>query len=752
MRSKSILYILGLILIGTLNFSCTDEIDGDGGSVPAPQGEAYFSLDVNLGNLAPSTRSGDVIGDPEELKIHSVRVVLYGEEKPNVWWVKYAFEFQINSPDKWGGNISDWVSGKNVELGSTVDNVITPSGQHLYSKGTTTYDFVTFAQRVEKRPYKMLVIINGAGMTLENNQSTIYDLTKKNCTLVQLNNAIEAEVDASTGVIEGSGGILLTNHQGPVEVKVSDLYDTADDANKHPVTVNVDRLVAKVTVKHINGFQFPEGIDKNSVTWGLGITNKKTYWMRRMIGAEDTTNPISMANLYAEDPNYSPKLDTDADLEEQFNNTIITEAGDVRFLPTMISNPLGKYEYVLENTISAVTVSDNQAYLNQATHVILGYKYTPSGFSSGESFYIYKNTVISQTEMTHYKNGSEPIPAALTGLKDDIDEIVKEGKFLLDGKSPVYYESMNIRFCPQGQLYYSFPIRHFNQSEGALGYYGVVRNNIYDITVESLTPPEVAGPFLSARVHIQPWSMHGQSNTIGVSVTERVWVPLKVYHWFNDINLYEEWTYKKGLPVKSYETHLERVGTNMSSENYRTVGICSNLGHGAINFTYSIPTSNLRIVNGDNRIDLFYTQGYILVSVRLMQEICFVDDNGRILKVVGTSPDDGTTFTNNPGMEVYSLIKVKRIGDTNDDGYIFVRNVYEGYKLRITDPNNDSVEYEISDAIDFTRFYETNSLTSTHVVFGTKYTDVMPEPIMIAANGGLPLGGRGIAIFCKRKQ
>jgi len=158
----------------------------------------------------------------------------------------------------------------------------------------------------------------------------------------------------------------------------------------------------------------------------------------------------------------------------------------------------------------------------------------------------------------------------------------------------------------------------------------------------------------------------------------------------------------------------------------------------------------LRIVNGDNRIDLFYTQGYILVSVRLMQEICFVDDNLRILKVVGIS--DEKTFTNNPGMEVYSLLKVKKINDPSDDGYIFVRNVYEGYKLRITDPNNDSVEYEISDEIDFTRFYETSLLTSTHVVLSTKYDKgLMPEPIMIAANGGLPLGGRGIAIFCKLK-
>jgi len=750
MKLKNIVYILGLILAGMLNFSCTDELDDGGGKIPAPEGEGYFSLDVDLGNVAPATRSGDVIGEAEEIKVHSVRVVLYGEEKPNVWWVKYAFEFQIKSPEQWGENLSDWVSGENIDLGSTVDNVITPSGQHLYSKSGSAYEFVTFAQRVEKRPYKMVVIINGAGVTLGNNQSTIYDITKKNSTLTLLENAVvNAEINASTGAIKGSKGILLTNHQGPVDVPVDKLYSTADEANQKPTTVNVDRLVAKVTVKHINGFQFPDGVDKTSVTWGLGITNKRTHWLRWMIGTESANT--SMANLYAEDPNYSSLPFTlDEDLEENFNNTFITAAGNVSFLPSMISNPLGQYEYVLENTIPSVTANDNQAYLNQATHVILGYKYIPSGLSSGDSFYIYKNKVISQAEMTNYKNGTEPIPAGLSGLKEAIDDIIDQGIYLLDGNSPVYYEAANIRFCPQGQMYYSFPIRHFDQSEGALGYYGVVRNNIYDITVKSLTPPEELGPFLSADIHIQPWAMHGQSNTIGVSVVERIWVPLKVYHWYNGINLYEEWTYKKGMPVESYETFLVGVGSSIACVDYRRDLIFSNLGHGAINFTYSIPTSNLRIVDGDNRIDLYYTLGYIIVAIRMVQEICFVDENLRILKVVGISPTDAVTFTGNPETNNYSIPKVNQLGNTMD-GYIFVRNIYDGYKLRITDPNNDLAEYVLSGDMNFTRFYEKSLTTPTHVVPGGYDLGLMPEPVLIATGGGLPLGSRGLAIICKPK-
>lgn len=554
-KHKTNKYISGIFLLLTglllCMSSCTDESPVDNGNGEAPEGEGYFSLSIKAGDVL-ATKAGDETGSAEEMKVHNVRVALYGEVGTNDWRVEYAFDFQISTPGTWNGGANGWVEGKEIPLGGTEDGVITPSGKHLYQGASgSTYNFVTFAQKVKKKPYKMLVLINGKDISTGSGKEPIYNITKKGGTINQLTSTdafITPEVNAATGSVGGGSGFFMSNHQGLVDVPVTALKETADAANKAPVSVGVDRMVAKMTVKE-NLASLPTGIKPNSGRWALDVTNKRTYWMRSQTSGEATTN--SMGPLYAEDPNYGSLSLADVK-QDNFNYIRQFDGNDAGFkIPSAkVQNTFGGgYHYILENTVSAESANDVKNFADQMTQVVVGYVYTPEGFNDGDSYYVFKNRAISQSYMTdivgNRENSAWVEPDEISGVKEAVKAVyaingnAADGKYSLTGGSSDYYEVGSLRFCPKGQLYYSFPIRHFNTGENTLGHYGVVRNNIYDINIKSLNPPGTAeeGPFLSGEITIQPWGVREQNRTIGFEATEDVITYMRVYHL--DIDTYK---------------------------------------------------------------------------------------------------------------------------------------------------------------------------------------------------------------------
>lgn len=472
MKLKRLLHILGITcMIGALHVSCMEEVGKD--DIPLPDGEGYVSMGLNIGDVSALSRAGEETGTANELKIYNLRIVLYdgNDNSASTCKVEYVFDLDIKSPSSWSSvnDIQGWLEGNDLDDEVQLSN----------------YKFTLSPKRVSERPYKMLVLVNGAGISVAESGKSIYDITQKGCFLYQLNEAITATVNPLTGVVAGGSGIFMSNHQGLVSIEKSQLTKTMNDARQRPILANVDRLVAKVTVKHASNFTFPQGVVSGSQTWGLAITNKKTFWMRK--GTTGEANQSSMANLYAIDPNYDkPSI---ANMTENFNNLIFKGSnGSVQFAPSAVSNSFNEYEYALENTTAAVTANENKLYMPQTTHVVVGYKYVPDGYSQGESYFIFNNKIVSVANMSGYVNTSSSIPASLQGLDVAIKNTSK-AEYPLDGTSTTYFDTNGIRFCPGGQIYYTFPIRHFNQQEGNLGYYGVVRNNIYEITINSLTPP-----------------------------------------------------------------------------------------------------------------------------------------------------------------------------------------------------------------------------------------------------------------------
>ncbi|MCD8167196.1 MAG: Mfa1 family fimbria major subunit [Bacteroides sp.] len=538
-----------LISLSLLNISCLDDLkpEKETNYPPVPEGECYFSINVKAGDVVDLTRAVDPDASKEDLAIHSVRVVLYdGEEsQASKCKVEYVFEFNMKTADTWSdpSNPTNWIADPGNHIADSQPGYLIPSGEHLSpTTNFNDYEFITFAQRVKDKPYKMLVILNGRNSDGTLN-SEIYKATNKGSYLYQFKQAISSSINTTDGTIAGGKGILMTNHQGLVTVNKNQLAKTVEQAHAAPVRVSVDRLVAKVTLRHADNIKLPEGIDPNSVTWALDITNKKTYWMREAIPGEQT-DP-TMQTLYARDPNFTvltSAIEKSAEFNTFFNEYYLS--------PNQINNQLGQYIYTLENTID-IENKQFTDYEDRITRIIVGYKYTPEGFSKNDNYYIYHNKIINQQEINNYlQNPTYEIPG-LEDLRTVLSEL-QQKNYPLNGSSANYYEHNGFRYCPQGQLYYIIPIQHFGVSQASPGYYGVVRNNIYDITINSLSAPDIAGPYLSANINIQPWALRGQTNTIGISLIERTYAPLKVYYWSikENINLYQKkWAEETGNPI-----------------------------------------------------------------------------------------------------------------------------------------------------------------------------------------------------------
>ncbi len=732
MKQMKIRKIIGILISLTLiHISCLDDITPDKETPypPAPQGESYFSINIKAGDVVGHTRAADPDASKEDLTIHSVRVVLYdGEEsQPSQCKVEYVFEFNMKTSDTWNdpSDPTHWIADPGNHTADAQPGYLIPSGDHLAPVARPgEYQFMTFAQRVKDKSYKMLVILNGRNSDGTLN-SEIYKATNKGSYLYQLKQAIATSVDPTNGTITGGKGILMTNHQGLVTVDKSQLTRTVEQAHAAPMHVSVDRLVAKVTLRHADNIILPAGIDENTVTWALDITNKKTYWMREGMSGEQA-DP-TMQTLYARDPNFTV-LPSGTDKSNEFH----TLFNEYYVSPNQINIPLGQYVYTLENTID---IENNQFtdYEDQITRIIVGYQYTPEGYSKNDSYYIYHNKIINQQEINNYlQDPAYEIPG-LDDLRIILAEL-QQKNYPLNGISTNYYEYNGFRYCPRGQLYYIIPIQHFGGSQSNIGYYGVVRNNIYDITINSLSAPDIAGPYLSADINIQPWALRGQTNTIGISLTERTYAPIKVYYWSikDNINLYQKkWAEETGKPISQapeYRTMMFAVGTTVRPFQ------CVIDWTPEYNYTHSIPDFvTMREGSDSNEMHLFYWYGEFHAGTYPVVTVFFVDKDGYLL-------DLHYNTTNETPVNPASIIMYPYPEGNN--GYVFIKylsNVYNFYK--------NGIEYEIRDT-NYASYLD-QEISSDRITFINQY---FPEPVLAASlTGSVWTATQRLVVICEPK-
>lgn len=481
-----------VIALGMMLTSCSKDVNGvkDGdGDVSGEMG--YFALAINTG---PASKAiSDPTGTADESKVNAIRVVLYNSD----YIVAYSWDF--------------------TDIAGSTDLVLN-SGPYQ-----------TVGKSVVKQAYKLLAIINPT------------DEAKAATTKGQLYSAYTAvqtlNVDALIGVSKNN--FMMSNFTGLVDVATTDIKATKNAAELAPVEVEVERAVAKILV--VKGAGFDANIADKDFTatlegWAADVTNKKTFWSRKQTntsaGVMEAPTYVR-ANMYAEDPNFSGFAGFPALLGNEFNYITLDK----------VTNPLAGYEYVLENTMVAI-----EQMTDVTTRVIIKAKYWPKYSSldlakkdlltSGQPYYIYKKSLIFTPDQIAAISIGYPDWAAIEAANPVLagfqallqagatktafgdDYTAPDTKSVLFGDLQYNYDGMN---------YYPVLIRHFDNiiqpTLMAYGRYGVVRNNIYEITVNSISGPGsivVPGPdpnptpddnegYVSVDIQILPWFIREQS-------------------------------------------------------------------------------------------------------------------------------------------------------------------------------------------------------------------------------------------------
>lgn len=338
--------------LAALSFTaCSSDDSIEQGKNSSEHGDAYASFTVNLGDHI-FTRSGGSekvdYGTAEEQKINGVRVVMYANGR-----VEKSQDFAISSTgDQLSGDLA--TSGVN-----------------------TPKKFATKAIDVKKQNYQVAVILNAT--------SDIIEKTKEGSLFAELETALENVKPTDFK----DKGFVMSNSQGVVNLLASELKSSKEDAEKSPLNVQVDRVLAKVIVETNDNLSSDVAL-VDARGWILDVENKSTYVMRHLAPAQDGSyevvdhknpaiNSTPRAYRYAKDPNFNPidlsgkkSYNERLDLLGKYFNYYTLETFDD-------GNKVNKdFDYVIENTFDG---GKENVLQSQATRVVLKAGYTPKSLS-----------------------------------------------------------------------------------------------------------------------------------------------------------------------------------------------------------------------------------------------------------------------------------------------------------------------------------------------------------------------------------
>lgn len=436
----------------------------------------------------------------------------------------------------------------------------------------------TSAFKVPKTSKAVLIIANPQNLNRTIQENDTYETVNKVVTLT-------TEAEVTTGVAK-SGGFVMTNAKGDLEPSDTDgspkdleLFSTATAATSSPLTIRIDRVSAKVRVyvKADSGEELSDvaTIDTDGTGWYLNVTNKKFYpASKRTKTAMNTWTPYDQYGLgsYRKDPNFGTGTaigawsDSDPSVyaENYFYVSSATKDTDIAWNKV---NTTAKY--CLENTQDEDF--NKHAYTTQA---LLKVSYAPTTITNADDTkvtlangtdwfnmngifytqasvltyieeeltnkYTHKAPAEYATDITdaynEYIEALSLTPVTIPAAKDDTktaEEMAEE----LKGKFEALAASIataseggkalkGVEYYSKGICYYKIMIKHDDSPTvmNKLGEFGVVRNSVYDITVNkinnpgypSIPDPDPSAPdeeedrYLSIKIEVNPWTWYSQ--------------------------------------------------------------------------------------------------------------------------------------------------------------------------------------------------------------------------------------------------
>lgn len=563
-------HFFGLAVLAAMTASCSSNnelVNGGNGSGENESGVGYATLSINL----PTTSGTRAADDPEfkpgtadEYDVKDVTLLIF--KKAGTSEGEYTY---VETADL--GTMAPWIKD-NDNNGITTAATITAKLSSVDLNGD----------------YYALAILNNKD---KNNDLKVTTPTTPGQTYNDWNKANNADgekfADNKNGFYMANAPQFSTGTPTTL-VKIDKVYATKQAAEtSKATTIHVERGLAKVTVASLpTGLQATGKLyekDKVDITaWNLDVTNKSTFpihsltdlttnfttiWSASTDPAPSTGRFVDGSNTafkrvyWGVDPNYSTDYTTVTDCEKAF-----------KVLPAnaVINGDATTPQYCLENTFDI-----NHMKQGQTTRVVFKAKYTPNGFTAGETFYkIGNNTdlwkkanleaqIKAKALEALNETDADKVTVTLDATENDIagtagTKILKEANVQHNGTnvSSTEINAINeklglkaaagtdpivgIATYTSGESYYIARIKHFgddltpwnagDDTYGTdnvkyLGRYGVLRNNWYELTVNSVSGPGTPDvptikptdpddenyKYISVSVKILDWAKRSQS-------------------------------------------------------------------------------------------------------------------------------------------------------------------------------------------------------------------------------------------------
>lgn len=320
-------------------------------------------------------------------------------------------------------------------------------------------------------------------------------------------------------------GVRAANDNGLVPVITG---KTPEEAKLHPNTIYVDRLTSKIgfkiseigTIGNGEIVALPANAKFFFKGWELNATNRKIrlYSPHEALytGTIDPTVPLAGMVAYRVDANYTKASygisgSSWTGFENQF--VFLRNIGtDGLGTTSTVSSSAGIVKYCPENTMESVA-----QLIGATTKVIVKGNYVPAFnksnglFAANESYFSYAGDYYTLNEI---KNAYVTSVASghTQGLAKEMDAFMKAALLVSSSATDLEIEaavaalttnsfdankgiiarlSNAVRYFHEGISYYSILVRHDQNINDAmaLGKYGTVRNNWYELTLNKVTKP-----------------------------------------------------------------------------------------------------------------------------------------------------------------------------------------------------------------------------------------------------------------------
>lgn len=510
-------YLFGMAAMLALAASCSEnELGESGGTGANENGPHYATFTIKL----PTTNGTRADGEPtyddgtaDEYAVNNATLLVFrgktGEKEADAEFVESV---ELGDMKPWTGVNDD------PNVITTEANITAKLNNFESSYTGNYYAVIMLNNNMTGSNKKVKLPVNGNTFSEWQRANVINSMTS------EMNGFYMANAVKVNGTTTST---LVTIDKNKVT--------TNESAAQSAATIYVERGVAKVTMTAFSEMDV-KGLTGDKVTitaWDLDVTNKKSYpvhnvdnydaygdywgdiWEEARFTSGHTT--FNRAH-WGIDPNYNT-INNDKKYPDDFNYKAKTYdfsgAGDA-------TAP----KYCLENTFSL-----GHMYQNQTTRVIMKATYVPSGLAAGETFYMFDGKSGYFTEATLTTQISTAITNAGYTAADfslPLTDMKKAGKHLLTANDitkvsgtqnvdETFLDNVNaalglsdnkkISTYYEGVSYYIARIKHFGDAltpwnsgdptygtgeeakKKYLGRYGMVRNNWYELQVNSISNP-----------------------------------------------------------------------------------------------------------------------------------------------------------------------------------------------------------------------------------------------------------------------